>query len=618
MRVPWWSAASPDEAARKLYSQAQSIETTAYGRRYRNATLYRLVTGEDVPLMFGYWMSPRVGPAIGTLAATSYVEPAVNLVASAVEVFENRIGTLRPFVQVLPQGGDFKTRQACKKRELFLDALFDEERLYETTRLVFRDAATWGTGFVKVSTHPTQDRIVIERVLDDEILVDEIAAMQGAPAALIQRRYMTKEELFELYGDDEDAARAIAQAPVAFSGSFWATQSTTQMVAVLEGYKLPGADGTPGRRLLALPNKALDDIEWKRKRFPFAKLRWTPQSLGFRGQSCAMALLPYQVEINRHVDLIHENQLHFGPNRWLVEGNSKVRTEQLGARPGAVTRYVGAKPDPITPNPNSPEMYTSLQNWIDRGYMRVGLNQQAASGLKQPGITSGKALRTMLQIEDARNKALQIALEGLVKDIGELAVEEADDTRPMVIIPGIDGGPMKWDDVGKAKGAVSVFPVSALPNEPAGRQQQIADWYADGTIDRRTYFRLQQMPDLQAYAVIATAADDLIESTLDQIVETEKYVPPEPYDDLGAAFKACQARYWLEKRLKASRKVLRLLQTWMSAVAELMADPSGQMMQPPAQGPAPGIAPPAGAAPAPPPPQATPTIAPPVQLPAAA
>jgi hypothetical protein len=609
IREPFWNEPDSDKAARKLYSQAQALEVAQYGRRYRAATLYRLVTGEDVPLMFGYWMSPRVAPALGAFSSAAYAEPAVNVVASAVETFENRIGTLQPFVEIDPTGMEFRVRDACQKREDYVDGIFDYQKVYDKTRLCFRDSGTWGTAWMKVTSDG--DEIVIERVPDDEMLIDEVAAINGNPAYLIQRRYMTKEELLERHGDTDEKVSAIRQAPLAFTGSFWAIKSTVEMVAVIEAWRLPHADGSEGRHMLVLPNKHLVDEPWTRSRFPFAILRWTPQSMGFRGQGCAMQLLPYQVEINRHVDLIHENQLHFGPNRWLVEGNSKIRTEQLGARPGAITRYMGAKPEAHTATPNSPEMYTSLQNWIDRAYLRVGLNQQTAAGLKQPGITSGRALRTMLQIEDSRNKALQIALERFVKDIAELVLEEAEAVKPTVDSRGVLAGPLRWDDV-KGDGRVGVFPVSSLPSDPPGRQQQIADWYADGTIDRRAYFRLQQMPDVKAFAILATAADDLIESTLDNIVRTGKYEAPEAFSDpetIAQALKMGLARYYLEKRLKTDPKTLRLLQRWISAAAELASDPAGQVMAPAA----PGGAPPVAA----PPVQVSPTIAPPAQLAAA-
>jgi hypothetical protein len=406
---------------------------------------------------------------------------------------------------------------------------------------------------------------------------------------------------------------AIRSAPLAFAANYWSGPAPVEQIALLEGYKLPGADGAPGRRVLSLPTATLEDDPWTRDHFPYAVFRWTPQSLGFWGRSAAMALLPYQVTINKNVERAEANKDRMAYSGWAVNGNTQLRAEALGGRPGRIIRSNGAIPTPVVPPSNAPEIYEDIERWERRAYTRVGLNMQQAAGLKQPGITSGRALRTMVQIEDARNQSLQISLEYLVRDIAVLAVEAADEMNLSIEIPGMNGGRRSWKDIGiKSDSAkISVFPVSALPNDPAGRQQQIAEWYADGTIDKRTKFRLQNMPDLQAYARLATAGDDLIETVLDEIVRTGKFVAPEPFDDMAGALTMARSRYWLEKRIltkdPAKKKaVLRQLQAFMISLSDKMV--SGQQFLAPAAPAQQGIAPPAGT-PQPPAIEQTPSIA---------
>jgi hypothetical protein len=610
----WFDPSKQDEdCARAMYGQAGALEMINRQRRYRQALLYRLVTGDEAPALFSYWMSSRPANAVTGLGLGNYQEPAINAVASALEVFENRIGTLRPFVQVLPKGGDIDTRLACEQAEHFVDALFDECRLYDTTGLTFRDGGTWGTGWIKVQ--PSFDRKCLEigRTLDDEILYDESETLTGPPGSLIQRRYMMRDDAMA-YADIAPAkerdkiAAAVRSAPSAFGAAFWGSAAPIQQIALLEGWKRPGADGKPGRRCLALPNYLLDDDEWTRDHFPFARFLWTRRSLGWRGGSAAHAMLPYQIKINKWEERIDANGDRMAFSGWVVDQNTQIKAEALGGRPGRIIRKVGGgQVEPITVTSNAPDAYQELERWINRAFQRVGLSQQQTAGLKQPGITSGAALRTMVQIEDARNQALQIALEQLVKDVAELAVEAAEDINLSVNVPGVRGGRISWGDLKLAKDQrkVSVFPVSSLPNDPAGRQQQIAEWYADGVIDKRIRFKLQQMPDLKAYAMLATAEDDLIETTLNEIVKTGKFCPPEPYNDLPRALATARDRWALEKRLKTDRKVLRQLVAFMAAVSTQI-ESGQQFLAPPSP-----TASPAGA-PAAPPVQATPSTAPPM------
>jgi hypothetical protein len=622
-RIGWWDKEG-DEAAMALYSQGTALEIAAYGRRYRQALLYRLVTGDDAPEIFGYWLSSRVAPSIGGLSLANYIEPSINVVAAALEVFENRIGTLRPFVQIIPNGGSFQVREACSLAEHYTDALFDQVRLYEKTRLSFRDRGTWGTSFIKVTPDTDRKAVNVERVLMDEILIDSAAATRGAPNNLIQRRYISRSEAYADFVDTapsserDSIASAIRRAPAAFVGTFWAGADPDPKIALLEGWKLPCGvadddnDADEGRHILALATKVIsrpEEQKWERNHFPFAVARWQQQSLGYWGGSMAYAMLPYQRTINKHVERLEANLDHQAFSGWLVDQGVQMKAEAFGGRPGRILRKNGAgNVVPITPESNAGDAYQALETWIQRAYLRVGLNQQQIAGMKQPGLTSGQALRTMVQIEDSRNKGLQITGEMEVRDIAMLALEAAEDVNLKIELPGVNGRTIAFGDLKLKENArkIGVFPINALVNDPEGRQQQIAEMYADGDIDKRTKMRLREMPDLLSFAQLATAPEDLVESQLDEIVRTGKYIAPEPFDDLATAMDMSRNRYWLEKRFKTPAKTLRLLQCYMTAIADMMT--TGQQFIQPAPAAPQGMQPPAGA-PAAPPLQSTPSLA---------
>jgi hypothetical protein len=267
------------------------------------------------------------------------------------------------------------------------------------------------------------------------------------------------------------------------------------------------------------------------------------------------------------------------------------------------------RPEPVIANSNNAETWQYLEGLIMKLFKRARISEQAAAGTKPAGLNSGAALMAWAQLDDSAHADTGQHQEDYVTDLFQLLRDEAEDLKPSVMVPGRTVQQIKWEDVRLDNSAyvARAFPMSRLPQLPAARYQQIADWYADGIIDKATKLRLEQVPDTQGYANLAAAPRDYIEATLDEIVETGKYQPPDPDMDLAVALQVVQARYSLEKREKTPRDRLEKLLTWRAHCQELIEDLGGV-------GPnTVGLQPPPGA-PAAPPPQVAPSQAPPQQL----
>jgi hypothetical protein len=111
--------------------------------------------------------------------------------------------------------------------------------------------------------------------------------------------------------------------------------------------------------------------------------------------------------------------------------------------------------------------------------------------------------------------------------------------------------------------------MSRLPQLPAARLQQVADWYQDGIIDKSTKLRLEQVPDTQGYANLFTAAEDNIHRTIDLIIEDAEYEPPEPYQDLKKGIQIGQSRWLQERDRKTPQDRLDLLMQLVMQAQEL-------------------------------------------------
>jgi hypothetical protein len=322
--------------------------------------------------------------------------------------------------------------------------------------------------------------------------------------------------------------------------------------------------------------------------------------MGYWSTGGAFAMAPAQAEINIKWEQILDAQRAVAFPRWLAQKGTGVTAKSMGARPGAVHFYTGERPTAIVPTAANAEMYQDAANWENFAYSLVGLTQQQAQGSKQSGINSGTALRLMVDVEDQRNKSRLIMLEDLITDVARLVLLAAEIASPKVVV---GNRTLSWSEITKkisrSRYDVKSFPVSSLPSTPEGKEQQISEWYADGVVDRRAYFRLQQMPDVVQFARLTTATDDLVEDTLDKIVEEETFYPPEPtYDDFAAVIAQAKARYNLERRMDTPDAAMMALQQYIAKVTEMQpagAPPAaaGAMMPPSAAtGPGAPIAPP--------------------------
>jgi len=78
---------------------------------------------------------------------------------------------------------------------------------------------------------------------------------------------------------------------------------------------------------------------------------------------------------------------------------------------------------------------------------------------------------------------------------------------------------------------------SSLPKDPAGRLAKVTEMMQAQIITLQEGRRLLDYPDLEQVEKLANAAEERILQILDDIVESGKYTPPDPFIDLDLATK---------------------------------------------------------------------------------
>ena len=367
-----------------------------------------------------------------------------------------------------------------------------------------------------------------------------------------------------------------------------------------------------GRHTITIETATLLDDEWERETFPFVKLHWQPPLLGYTAQGLAEILTGTQVEINRLALAISESQRRLGVPWIYVKTGSKVAPSHLRNQIGAIINYTGDTPPKVVTHTSAPrDVVEQLDRLYNRAYEIAGISQLSATSQKPAGLNSGKALREYNDIETERFMMLGQAYEqffldtakeliALAKEIDEELREEGDKDGFVAAYRGKNFMErIRWQDVNLEDDQfeMQIFPVSQLPNTPAGRLDTIQEMMQAGLIDRDTGLQLLDFPDLEGAANQQLAAVELIQQIMEQFLDGGEYISPDPHMNLELGMKMMRNALLRARIDGAPEGVQQQFRDWLLDAQNILSPPQPQ-------------APMQGVAPQPPAPMANPEAAP--------
>lgn len=532
----WWKANNREERNRLMLESASFLkEQQQY--RYRQAGIFSRLYS-NIPL-YGYGGTNL--SRLNELRQLPIDRPTMNVVQSCVDTLISRITQSKPRPVFLTDNGDYRQRNLAKQLNGFIQGELFQTKAYELGETLLLDAAVLGTGCWKV--YETQNRRVgVERTLLTELLVDENDSWMGYPRQLYQFQLIDRQVLAETFPKyRSDIAKAEQAYPDSGSRS---GKTISDQVMVVEAWHLPShPDATDGSHMIGCTNGCLLDEGYDKEGFPFVFLNYSRRITGFWGQPLTEQLMGTQNEINKLLQTITASINMVGVPRVFVEKGSKVVSAHLNNQVGAIIHYSGTPPSyqvaPCIPQ----EVYGQLQRLVDYAYQQSGISALAASSQKPQGIDSGTALREYDDLQSDRFASLVKRYDHAFIDLAYLIVDKAKDIaerdgKYQTVWPNKNG--TKEVDLPAAKildnpFVIQAFDSSSLPRDPAGRMQQVVEMIQSGMISLSEGRRLIDYPDLEQVNKLATASEERILKCLDDIVETGKYTPPDPFMDLQLA-----------------------------------------------------------------------------------
>lgn len=582
----WWKARSKAELS------SQVIETAAFLKeqqqyRYRQASIHARMYG-NLPL------ANYAGSNLTKMSSPNTLpvdRPTMNVVQSCVDTLVSRISQSKPKPLFLTDNGEYKQRNLAKQLNQFIAGEFYQTDAYELGETILRDSSILGSGVIHV--YENDEKVCLERVLLTELMVDANDAFYGTPRSMYRFKLVDRSVIAEAIPKYRSQIEAAEQAYPDDSGDSQRTMS--DQIMIVEAWHLPsGPEAGDGRHVICCTAGTLCDEDYDKDDFPFVFIHYSPRLVGFWAQGLSEQLAGTQIEINKLLVTISQSISLVGVPRVFVEDGSRVVKAHLNNQVGSIVTYRGTKPEyevaPCVPQ----ELYAQLQRLIEYAYQQSGISALAATSQKPAGLNSGEAIRSYDDLQSDRFATLNKRYDNMYIDLAYKVIDLAKDIaertgKYMTVYPNKDG--TKEIDLPQAKlledpFVIQCFDSSALPKDPAGRLEKITEMMQSGIIQPDEGRRLLNFSDLEQVDKLKTAAEEKIYKILDDIIDTSKYVPPDPFMDLQKANEIVVQYYNLYTTANLEESKAELLRNWHSQVLTLQ-----QAAMPPAPAPMPGATP---------------------------
>lgn len=590
----WWLAQTDDELVKQLLSTTGYLKKT-HQLRIRQASIYtRLFSGKP---LYNYLAN------VGTLDNSQQLpigRPTANVCYSCTDTLTSRITQDRPRPVFLTDNGHYKERHLSQQMNNFIMGEFYRTKAYELGALALRDACVIGDGFLKIFRK--EDKVSLERTLETELLTDYNDAYYGYPRSLIQMKLIDRGEALGLMPKAADIILKAQHGNV--DNTPLSTETVSDQFIVSEGWRLPSGTNThDGRHVIVCSSGVLLDEPWEKPTFPFVKIGYNPNIVGWFSQSLCEILMPTQMEIYKMLIIASQSIELMGVPRILIDEFSAILETAFNNNIGSIIKYQKNPPEFVNATSNPPEIYEWIKWLIQNAYQMSGISAMAAQSAKPAGLNSGEAIRSFDDLQTDRFAALQKRYQNFYTELAYQVIDCASDIAKdtgeyLTVYPNKDG--TREVDLPEAvvlrdTYIIQCFEESSLPKDPAGRQAKLSEMLAAGEITNQEFRRLSSFPDLQQSDSLANALEERILKTLDSIVEKGKkgYEAPDAFildpTDLATTLVVNYINKYIITDIEESK--MQLLRDWFTQVQVLKAKatPPPPQVMPGAQGGAPSL-----------------------------
>lgn len=467
------------------------------------------------------------------------------------------------------------------------------------------DALVTGAGFVLVEPSSAEYRVDLLRIRPGDVVVDDAEGYGlGQPRTIAVRRIRTVSDLETLAGEDP-ALLAVIRDSRGVEASRCASRSELR-----ETWEI-WRTGMGGRHMVLLGPVALVDEPHDHPTAPLVRFQWAPRRDSWWGQglvdetrSIADGVNRTSQRLDRMADICSGRRTYVRTGSLTVEGEQALQSnEDETIIP--VLGELGASIQEAVPQPFPPALDNWLTELVNYGYAFSGVSQMAAQAQKDPGVTSGVAMRTVSAIYSKRlslraqdyDSTVAVDLSREIIWALRVLADRADAAGEDFVLryPGTQYlREIRWADGELSDDSYEVrCDVSGgAYDSPGGRLETLSESVAQGVISPETFLQLGRSTlDVDSVSERLSAEREWTEDILEQMLDVEAtwddatasydyqlagetwvYEPPEPfYQDLAGTIGQCVAAYWSARRARAPEENLELLRRYIADLEKMMA-----------------------------------------------
>lgn len=540
--IGWWEVPEdtdlPAEEVEKaransLYDSVRNLENAQQEVHQQNLYAAQLYSNRELAA-FDWGNSVLHRASLAPVSRTGE-----NLVLMVVDTLVSQVGKNRPKARPQTRGASWRLRQQAKKLDKFLYGEFIRNRVFEKGKQVFRDACIFGFGALHVCVD--EGDLYVERVFPDELMVDQMEVVaSGRPRHIYRRRVLPCEVVNANWGDGSQKMLEELEG-ISQTADYLEYRTVGKgYVVVIEAWQL-ALDGKPGRYVVAVKDRVLEDKPYKMTLPPFVFYNWQEPLCGFYSPSAVEQIIPYQVRLNEINDVIRDAQDLMGRPRLLVAEGSRVNPLDIDNAVARIIKYTGIKPEAVT----WPAISAELYNERDR-QVRICLEQFGVSALAskvtpptQARFDSSAAFREFNAIQDDRLSDPAQRFERMYLDLAEMMIRVIRDSgakpKTVWVSGGRKGGMevINWADIDLDENAyvLQLEATSVFDSTPSAIRDDLEKQLAMGLISPEDYRLQLSSPDDQSALSLAAAAAEDIERVIG-VLEDGKYESPTPIQDL--------------------------------------------------------------------------------------
>ena len=618
---PRWFRFEGDECAREACAVHDGLESDQAPRKARYLALTSLYEMRRLDGLHATAYEAAEQP---------YEEVYIPIARSLCDTVQSDIaGRQRVKAMFSTTGADWRTRRRAKKLDRFVEAVMHQQQGtycngWELCDDAFMDEAICGSGVTRSYVDDTlgKPQVILERMRPGTLKVDPREAANGDPqnyfwdeladedhllavyvdAPDLQVREPIKDEAGEVTGytwraitdAERDTRRFAIEAAAAHDQSLsleqYGSTRIARSVKLRHAVRLPISRDQPGRYVIAVPQAILYDDEYTRREPPAVVWRWSRERWGFWGVGLVEETRTIVAEFNTGLQRMSERvALCSGKRTYIRKGSVEKADMEANDAEVIIEVEPGMEyPQETEVPPFAAQEFQYLQWQRQLAHESPGVGMQGATSRKDPGITAAVAIREIRDIGTQRfavraRYGYEYPFVAMARQIVLACAEyvEATGNDIEVALPSSRGATsIKWSqaklDIESL--VVQLAPASALPNDPAGRQQAVAEGFAQGLMSPTTYKRLSAWPDLAAEVDRENAEYEYVEALIDRYLDADEeswtsseYETPDGYI-LGkeAAMVQFAQAYFIAKRERAPEFNLELLRRYMMQTGELI------------------------------------------------